>query len=322
MYDNLDYQDVILLPNKKMCTITSRSDLSTKVMFLGKKYELPVLPANMACTIDFNLASILDKNNYFYILHRYYPEYGYEIPLWLRSTPNYNNVSISIGVKDKDKELLDYIIKYKFNINNITIDVAHGHHILVKEMCEYIRSFDHFEHTNIIAGNVNSVEACYDYNEWNIDAIKVGLSRGKACSTYGKTGVGSCMFSTIKKCVLATNLPIIADGGIRTIGDIAKALVAGATMVMIGSLFCECQDSPANTLNINKINYKEYYGSASIKNKKCNRYIEGETILLEQKPYNYLDLLSQIKQGLQSTMSYNNCTDIKELKNMNYIGLK
>lgn len=319
MYDNLDYNDVVLLPNKKMCTISSRTVLSTEVMFLGQKYALPVIPANMACTIDFNLASILDINNYFYILHRFY--HDYEIQLWL-NTSNYNNVSISIGVQDKDKELLKNIIKNNCNIDYITIDVAHGHHILVKEMCEYIRSLNHFDYTRIIAGNIMSVEACHDYKEWGINAIKVGLSRGKACSTYGKTGVGSCMFSTVKKCSLATDLPIIADGGIKTIGDIAKALVAGAKMIMVGSLFCECKDSPANTVKANNIEYKEYYGSASSKNKKYNRYIEGETVLLNKKDYTYLDLLNQIQQGIQSTMSYNNCTDIKELKNMDYIGLK
>lgn len=316
---NLDYSNIVLQPSQMPGTISSRDKLDTNIEFLSDVFKSPILPANMACTISFELAELLSANNYFYILHRFY-DYE-EIFKWVEKSQHaLNIISISIGVKQKDYEFLDRLKQYNYEVDYITIDVSHGHHNLVKNMAAKINKT--FPHTRIIAGNVTTKKACLDYKKWGIDAAKVGLARGKACSTFNQTGVGSFMFSAIEECA-ASKLPIIADGGIREIKDMSIAMVGGANLVMVGSLFAACEDSPAKTIEPyvgSDTQYKVYYGSASAKNKGHNKYIEGEdAVWLTPNKMKYLDYYQKIKDGMVSTMSFANVTQIKDLKTMNYL---
>lgn len=321
---SIDYNQISLVPNFSM--IKSRDEITSEVEFLGHKFKNPAVPANMACTIDLSLAKELSQNGYFYIMHRFLP-YD-DIFNWIRSNQNLQTISISIGVKEKDYQFVKRLYNADLRVDFITIDIAHGWHILVKETIEYIKkhSRGHF-YPKIIAGNVMTDEATDDLIYWGADAVKTGLSQGKGCSTYNTTAIGRPMFSTILDCA-TTGHPIIADGGIREVGDVCKALVAGANMVMIGSEFCMCKDSPAE---IQELNYgqeigqrlskklKVYYGSASEKNKGYNKYIEGFEVRLPMKNETYLEYLERIAQGIRSCMSYNGSTNIKDLKNMRYI---
>lgn len=316
----LDYSDIVLQPDdKKPCCFPSRDDLSTEIEFLGCKFANPVLPANMAVTINTGLAETLDSENYFYIHHRFEP---YEnILKWIKKEEEFASVtSVSVGVKQKDYDFIDSIARDKLSVDFLTIDVSHGYHNSVKNIALYIKK--HLPSTKVIAGNVTSAKACKDYIKWGIDAAKVGLARGKACTTFNNTGVGSFMFSAVKECA-ATGLPIIADGGIREIKDISIAMVAGANMVMVGSLFAACIDSPAEIYkpypDLN-IEYKIYYGSASAKNKGHNRYVEGsDRVELTPSKMNYLEFHNKIEDGLKSTMSFANVSNIKDLTKMKYL---
>lgn len=307
------YKDIVLLPDYS--EIISRKDADCKQDFLGKKFNSVAIPANMRCTIDFSSAVKLAKNGYFYILHRFY-KYD-EILDWIK----YNQdiyISISIGVKQKDEQFLISLANSNLRVDCITIDVAHGHHLLVKKMIEQIRQTLGSK-IKIIAGNISSRKALLDLVEWGADAAKVGLSMGKSCTTYNCTGVGTPMFSAVyDMCHDSDNeylnlpIPIIADGQVREVGDICKALVAGASMVMIGSEFAKCSDSPADTLD----NYKVFYGSASSYNKYSDNYIEGDKVLLQQRTENYLGYFTRINEGVQSCMSY---AGTKELFNLIYM---
>lgn len=313
----IDFNQVYLTPNYS--TIRSRDNLDQGLEFLGHCYRNPVIPANMACSIDYKIAKELDENEYFSILHRFYP---YEdIFTWIKKNHQNRLVNISVGVKDRDRDLIASISNERLEVHSICIDLAHGHCIAMKEMIGNIKSY--LPNTKIIAGNVTTKKACQDLKKWGADAVKVGLSRGAACTTYTTTGVGSGgHFSTLKECC-SVDIPIVSDGGIRNIGDISKALVAGANMVMVGSMFVACKDSPAETIKPyvgSDTEYKLYYGSSSAKNKNSNNYVEGsENIWITPNNLTYLELMDKINQGLRSTMSYAGVSNIKDLKKMKYV---
>jgi GMP reductase len=192
----------------------------------------------------------------------------------------------------------------------------------MKEMLEFLHSVykrGAYERPFIIAGNVASAGAVVDLENWGADAVKCGIAQGDACTTYGQTGFGTPMFSCIQECADIATKPIIADGGIRTNGDFAKAIVAGGTMVMAGSIFAACIDSPAETVYreiiTNELSnrgtgkiivkpYKVYYGSASVKNKGTNVHVEGRAVELECNKMIYAEKLHEITESLQSSISY------------------
>jgi GMP reductase len=303
------YDNIVLTP--KYSEIKSRSKLDTSVEFLGKKFKSVAIPANMKCTIDFKKAKELSEAGYFYVLHRFY-DYNY-IYDWVRDNQDLKTISISVGVNGKDWELVNDLFANKLRVDYITIDVAHGHHILVKDMIKHIKNHCFKNSAKIIAGNIGTIHAARDLSSWGADAVKVGLSMGKSCTTYNCTGVGTPMFSTVAN-LSYLNVPVIADGQIREVGDVCKALVAGADMVMIGSEFAKCANSPAKTVG----KKKEFYGSASSTNKGHNGYVEGKVVYLDMREESYKQYFDRINQGIQSCMSYAGIEDITKLYLMEY----
>ena len=327
------YKDIVLQP--AYSEIQSRSSLDASVKFLGKTFESAAIPANMKCTIDFKKARELSEAGYFYVLHRFY---DYEDILdWMVENKDMKTISISVGVNKKDRDFIDNIVEQDVGVDFITIDVAHGHHVLVKNMITYINNK---LSVNVIAGNVGTYQAAKDLYDWGADAVKIGLSMGKSCTTYNCTGVGTPMFSAVssiakqkfskyvvhKQGGLAgeykdISIPVIADGQIREVGDICKALVAGADMVMIGSEFAKCEDSPADIMGgpaMGNNNKKVFYGSASSTNKGHEGYVEGQTVYMDMRNETYVQYFNRINQGVQSCMSYAGVNDITSLINMEY----
>ena len=314
MNKEYSYDNIVLTP--KYSEVRSRSNLDTSVEFLGKKFKSVAMPANMKCTIDFTKAEELSDAGYFYVLHRFY-DYD-NIYNWVKNNQNLKTISISIGVNEKDYELVNDLFVNKLRVDYITIDVAHGHHILVKEMIEHIKNHNFKNDAKIIAGNIGTIYAARDLNSWGADAVKVGLSMGKSCTTYNCTGVGTPMFSTVAN-LSYLDIPVIADGQIREVGDVCKALVAGGNMVMIGSEFAKCEDSPAKTIkNQVRPSLKEFYGSASSTNKGHDGYVEGKTVYLEMREETYKQYLDRINQGIQSCMSYAGVDNVDKLYLMEY----
>lgn len=305
-----NYSEICLVP--KLGIVNSRQDVKTETEFLGRKWNLPIVPANMKCVIDFKIAEELENNGNFYILHRFY-EYD-EILKWAFDKKDKNfYLSLSIGVNEKDYKFIDDLWNNDINPNCLTIDIAHGHSQSLECMVMYIKKI--FPKCKIIGGNVSTLKAVEDLEKWGCDAVKVGIANGKSCITYNKTGVGTPMFTTIENICKNTEIPIIADGGIREHGDISKALVAGASMVMIGSMFASLSDSPAEidyyefpSLSENEPfklpKGKTFYGSASVENKGYSKNIEGKKVLLEYNPQTYKEKYQEIQEDLQSTISY------------------
>jgi GMP reductase len=226
-----DYEDIQLVPNK--CIISSRSEADTRVTLGKHSFKLPVVPANMETIMDEDIAEQLASNGYFYIMHRF--DEAARKPFIARMHAQGLIASISVGVKDYEYA---FVTSLKDDAPEfITIDIAHGHSDTVIKMIQHIKK--ELPETFVIAGNVGTPEAVRELENAGADATKVGIGPGKVCITKVKTGFGTggWQLAALRWCAKAARKPIIADGGIRTHGDIAKSIRFGASMVMIGSLF-------------------------------------------------------------------------------------
>ena len=314
---SLHYENIFLKPNFN--SVKTRAEIDTDVKFLDKTFRLPVVPANMKCCVDFDTCQMLDSKQYFYIMHRF----DHDIFAFVRDAneASFNNISISVGIQFKDKALINNLGNHKLRVDFITIDVAHGHHSKVADQIKIIK--DNLPDTKVIAGNVATRNGVEYLAMAGADAVKVGIGGGYACTTKDKTGFTYPMFSCVMECANNNGsnfvIPVIADGGVRCNGDIAKALVAGAKMVMCGSIFAACSDSPAPVVKDSSgRRYKQYYGSASIHNKMDKKNIEGTMKLMETDSFTYEEKLLEITQDLQSAISYAGGCNLKAL-NLNSV---
>ncbi|MEG0946932.1 MAG: GMP reductase, partial [Comamonas sp.] len=269
-----DYDNVLLLPRK--CRVESRSECDASVELGGRTFRLPVVPANMKTVLDEKICKFLAQHGYFYVMHRF----DIDNVLFTKAMQSQGLfASISLGVKPADYAIVDRFVADDICPEYITIDIAHGHADSVKNMIQYLKA--KIPAAFVIAGNVGTPEAIIDLENWGADATKVGIGPGKVCITKLKTGFGTggWQLSALKWCARVATKPIIADGGIRSHGDIAKSIRFGATMVMIGSLFAGHEESPGKTVEVNGELFKEYYGSASDFNKGEYKHVEGKRIL-------------------------------------------
>src|SRR5699024_4630894 len=254
-----DYEDIQLIANK--CIVDSRSECDTSVVLGKHSFKMPVVTATMQTIIDEPIAEFLAENGYFYIMHRF--DEGARIPFVQKMKARGLITSISVGVKESEFRFIEELAKKNLIPDYITIDIAHGHSNSVIRMIQQIKKV--LPETFIIAGNVGTPEAVRELENAGADATKLGIGPGKVCITKTKTGFGTggWQLAALRWCAKAARKPIIADGGIRTHGDIAKSVRFGATMVMIGSLFAGHEESPGETKVENGVVYKEYFGSAS-----------------------------------------------------------
>lgn len=166
-------------------------------------------------------------------------------------------------------------------------------------------------------------EAVRELENAGADATKVGIGPGKVCITKIKTGFGTggWQLAALRWCAKAARKPIIADGGIRTHGDIAKSVRFGATMVMIGSLFAGHEESPGETKVENGVVLKEYFGSASEFQKGEKKNVEGKKIWIPYKG-SLKDTLVEMQQDLQSSISYAGGKDLESIRKVDYVIVK
>jgi GMP reductase len=321
----LSYDNILLSP--RYSTLESRDLADTTVDLCGYNFKLPVCPANMEDVINVKISEFLSNNGYFYIYHRFGKDSDDSIDSNLNTVyftklankENWKLISVSTGVnEDSLKELLT-IKALRLRVDFICIDVAHAWHIKVKDRIGWIK--ENLPNSRIVAGNVANYTAYLDLSNWGADAIKVGIGQGSICTTRFQTGFSVPMFSCIEKIEkkireenTAIKTPIIADGGIKYSGDIAKALVAGATMVMTGKLFASCIDSPAQIID----NKKQYRGSTSFAAKKHNKHIEGRTIDLEAD-ITIKERLQEIKESLSSSISYGGGNNLECFKKVDWL---
>ena len=312
-----DYEDIQLIPNK--CIVNSRSECDTRVTLGKHTFNLPVVPANMQTIIDESLAETLAREGYFYIMHRF--DEPSRLPFIQKMQANGLIASISVGVKPTEYEFIQELSEKDIVPDYITIDIAHGHANSVIQMIQHIKHY--LPETFVIAGNVGTPEAVRELENAGADATKVGIGPGKVCITKIKTGFGTggWQLAALRWCAKAATKPVIADGGIRTHGDIAKSIRFGATMVMIGSLFAGHDESPGQLIDVNGTLMKEYFGSASEYQKGERKNVEGKKMLVPYKG-SIQDTLTEMQQDLQSSISYAGGTNLTAIRHVNYVIVK
>lgn len=311
--NTFDYEQVQLIPNK--CIVKSRSECDPSVQFGPRRFKIPVVPANMQTVLNEELAIKLAQAGYFYIMHRFEPEKRLDFVKKMHELGLY--ASISVGIKDDEYHFIDELKAVNYPVDYITIDVAHGHSDYVIQMIRYIKK--NLPKTFVIAGNIATPAAVRDLENAGADATKVGVGPGRVCITKIKTGFGTAgwQLSAIRLCSKTARKPIIADGGIRTHGDIAKSYRFGADMVMIGSLLAAHEESPGETSQEDGVTYKEYFGSASQFQKGIYRNVEGKKILLPSRG-SIFDTLKEMEEDLQSSISYAGGRDIGAIRTVDY----
>lgn len=316
--DNVfDYEDIQLIPAK--CVVNSRSECDTSVTLGAHTFKLPVVPANMQTIIDEKISGYLAENGYFYIMHRFEPEKRIAFIKDMKSRGLI--ASVSVGVRDEEYKFIKQLAEENLSPDYVTIDIAHGHSDIVIDMIQHIKKY--LPNSFVIAGNVGTPEAVRELEHAGADATKVGIGPGKVCITKIKTGFGTggWQLAALRWCSKAATKPVIADGGIRTHGDIAKSIRFGASMVMIGSLFAGHEESPGETIEKDGKLYKEYFGSASEFQKGEKKNVEGKKMIVEYKG-SLKDTLIEMQQDLQSSISYAGGNKLEAIRTVDYVVVK
>jgi len=220
----------------------------------------------------------------------------------------------AIGTTGDYLERAQELVKNGCNV--LLIDVAHGHHKLVGDALEEIKK--NISRVEVVAGNIATKEGAEFLLQSGADGIRVGIGNGSLCETRIRTGVGLPQVSTLLDVVTICDdfdVPCIADGGIRNIGDVCKGLGCGADSVMLGSLFSGTKESPGQIEKIgewpNEKLFKKYRGSASRDSKGNDKNVEGNHKVVPYKGKVYR-LLSDIEDGIRSSFSYVGANNLSE----------
>ncbi len=308
--DSLSFDDVLLEP--KYSGIESRKEIDIATTVGHVILELPVISSPMDTVTEAPMAAAMDAAGGLGIIHRYNT---IENQCDAVRKSNVGNVGAAIGVSGDFEERACALFDAGANV--LCIDIAHGHHILMKRALTCLKSvFGNSIH--IMAGNVATLDGFNDLADWGADSIRVGIGGGSICSTRIMTGHGVPTFQSILNCSRSDrDATLIADGGIRSCGDIAKALAAGADAVMLGSMLSGTDESPGEIFRVGGIPYKTYRGMASkAAQLEWRGHVSSEEGVEYRSPYKgpvniTLDLA---KKSLRSSFSYSGVKNLRELQ--------
>jgi IMP dehydrogenase len=213
-------------------------------------------------------------------------------------------VMAAIGVGEESKERARLLVEAGANV--LLIDVAHGDHQNVINMLKWCKeNLD--DKVDIIAGNIATTEAAERLQEAGADGLRVGIGGGSLCTTRIKTGFGVPNVTSLQEVSSVAKVPVMADGGIRSSGDIAKALAVGANNVMLGSLLAGTDEAPGKIIEKGGSLYKRYRGSASLETKTAHgqeqRNVEGESTTIPFKG-GVKFIVRGLIDGVKSALSY------------------
>lgn len=299
---SLTYNDIGLVP-LSISQIESRSCISLESIFLGKKFSLPIISSPMETVSGFDMCQTLFDNGCLGFHHK-------------NDNMGFNEIQKTLTTGIKTNYLTNPIFIDNSKIEIICVDTANAANKFVIKFAADLKQ--KFPDVKIIVGNIAHANILRELEKYGIDAVRIGIGSGSMCSTSIQTGVGVGQVSVISSCVrlreeLGLNIGLIADGGIRTIGDICKSLALGADMVMLGRILAGTKESPGEVIKHEGKKYKIYRGSASYAVKTNKNFIEGEETLIEYKG-SVIKVLQEIRDGLRSCMSYLNISSIKELQ--------
>ena len=326
--EGLTYDDVLLVP--QYSEVRPREvDTST---YLTKKIKLkiPIVSAAMDTVTESALAIAMAEEGGVGIIHK-----NITIERQADEVRKVKGKSLlvgaAIGVIPESLERARALVRAGVDV--LVIDTAHGHSRGVVEMLKSVKG--EFPEIQVVVGNIATAEAAKFLAKAGADAVKVGIGPGSICTTRIIAGVGYPQFSAVYKVASALrgSIPVIADGGIRYSGDIAKAIAAGASSVMIGSLFAGTEESPGETMVYEEIKYKTYRGMGSLEamadGSKDRYFQEGEDLkklvsegIVGRVPYKGKlgGVIYQMVGGLRAGMGYCGAKDISALqKNAKFV---
>jgi len=232
-------------------------------------------------------------------------------------------VAAAVGITHNMTDRLDALVAAKVDV--VVVDTAHGHSLGVLKAVKEIKKL--YPHLQLIAGNVATAEATEALIGCGVDAVKVGIGPGSICTTRIIAGIGVPQITAVYECSKAAQrfgIPVIADGGIKYSGDMAKALAAGANTVMLGNLLAGTEESPGETVIYQGRSYKVYRGMGSMgamEQGSKDRYFQEDAKKLVPEgiegrvPYKgtAADTIFQMVGGLRASMGYCGCHNIKEM---------
>ena len=310
----LTFEDVLLVP--RFSSIESRASINISNTLSSKhSLKLPVISSPMDTISESPMAHAMDLSGGMSIIHRYN---SIDVQCkHIECLPADAMVGAAIGMTG------DYIDRacalWDSGCRILCIDVAHGHHILMKHSLKTLRNTFGSEVT-IIAGNVATLEGFDALSDWGADAIRVGIGGGSICSTRIQTGHGIPTLQSILDCSKSDrSTALIADGGIRSSGDIVKALAAGADFVMVGSLLAGTDETPGKTfIDLETGTRRKVYRGMASKEAQIDwrghaASVEGVTSSVPVKGPVSL-VLKDLERGIRSGLSYSGCKTIQEFQ--------
>ncbi|MBT8378713.1 MAG: guanosine monophosphate reductase [Ignavibacteria bacterium] len=305
---SLTYNDISLIPTE-VSRIKTRKEVNTDTEFLGNKLALPLLSSPMESITGIEMAKELSSLGCLGIVNRF---------------------DSSLKEIISDKKNVDDIIAVSVALNSdiatieeladtgslICIDTANANNMEVLKKTEQIKSKFNVK---VIVGNIAHGASLNQLVDVGADAVRVGIGSGSVCTTSIQTGLGIGQVSSLLNVYFAReekklDIKIIADGGIKGAGDIAKAIAVGADAVMVGRLLAGARETPGEVIRYNDQLWKKYRGSASFGVKMRNEFIEGEETMVPYKGV-VKNVINAISDGLKSSMSYMNCFNLQELRN-------
>ena len=314
------FDDVLLVPAKS--NIESRDEVNLTSEIGDCSFRLPIISSPMDTVTEGRMMRTMAKLGGLGVLHRYNTPVHQasifaDVRMSLEEEESEGSSKLSAALGSSD----DYEKRAKILVDNgiriLCVDVAHGHHSMTERTIKTLKDA-HGERVLIMAGNVATPEAYSSLSDWGADAVRIGIGGGSICSTRVQTGHGMPTFQSILDCANTSGAVIIADGGIKTAGDIVKALAAGADFVMLGSMLAGTDESPGDILNNNDGNkYKVYRGMASLEAqvdwRGKARSLEGVSTTIPYKG-SIKDVLNNLEQNIKSGLSYSGARTIRELQ--------
>ena len=326
----LTYDDIQLVPS--FSSVASRKNISLKTK-VSRNYQLciPLVASCMDTVCESEMAIALAEVGGVGCIHRFMSieHQAKEVTQVVNALYNdtvskiwYNSgietkqipVMAAVGANGDYADRAGALVNAGANI--ILIDVAHGHHENVKDAIYKLKSMLP-NHIDVIAGNIASAKAAQDLEYWGADGLRVGVGGGSLCTTRVKTGFGVPNVTCLQQILEVANIPVMADGGIRTSGDIAKALALGSHCVMLGSLIAGTKEAPGQVIEKPNGLYKRYRGAASLETKSVHgqeqRNVEGESTVIPFKG-GVKFVVAGLLDGIKSALSYGGANNLKEFR--------
>ncbi len=317
----LTFDDVLIVPRRS--SIRSRQDVSVRTRLSRRvELDLPVVAANMDTVCEHEMAIAMARLGGIGIVHRFMPTDTQADEIFRVKDAGENfAVGAAVGTDRDMVERAKALVAAGVDV--LVLDIAHGHSDHAIDGVRRLKH--HFSDTDVLAGNVATMHGAVDLVDAGADAVKVGVGPGGVCTTRTVAGVGVPQLTAIAD-VAGIEVPVIADGGIRSSGDIAKALAAGASTVMIGSMLAGTKESPGEVEQGPNGLQKRIRGMASFEAVQARADRSGEDLDEEYLSYRAPEgvegtvgykgevskLVLKLMAGLRSAMSYTDATTLKE----------